>query len=233
MNILSLENLLRIRKASAYLQDILTDTHEINKNINKLLNQIYIVDFKKEFKCGHLFISYEFFINCILKLLCDYKNIRYSGNSIVLYAKLVDYLQLNIKHEFFNYIVDLYIFDENVLYDKIYPCNAINLCILDKFSKENDINNETFRYIFDINNDICNEIKILNSKYISQNLLNRCKNIVSLDISNNRKITNVNHLEFLDELNVYGFCGINKKYLSEFCVMHLNKINNSKKIYLL
>ncbi len=199
--ITNIDNLLKIYGASEHLRCILDDSdNNVTTEISKLLQKSY--ELLNSNANTNTNISYETFIVYLLNLIDNHKNIKYTSENILQYVTLVDYFILDIQDDFFNYILDKYIFTYNMFYDKLYQYNIINYYILDKFSKKNNIKNETFEYIFDINKNMCNEITTLYSQNIKQNVLNKCTYIIKLNINNNMHINSVNHLQMLVELDV-------------------------------
>ncbi len=220
------ENLLKIYNSSEHLLDLLKDENSfhIEYEIDKLCRQAH--------ELLNLNISYKFFIEYLLNLIDDYINIDYTEENIRQYVILSDYFQLKIQDDFFDYIISKYIFKRNVYYNKLYTYNPINYYILDKFSKENCISNLTFKYIFKTNENLCNEIKTLNSKCIEQNTLNKCINVVKLNICNNCNITTVNQLRFIEDLDISGnLCGVDQDGISWLKIVKILNMSNNNKIY--
>ncbi len=239
----NMNDYIKIYNASTYLKNILDKTINVeNKNENK--NEIKIeIEIEKILNLTHkllnLNISYNIFIEYILKLLDDYESIEYNEENILTFVTLVDYFMFEyITDIFFDFVVYKYIFKKRIFYDKLHKYNAINYCILDKFKNDdnnteninigseintsylfiihkNNISNEIFKYIFEINENICNEIYELQSRHIEQNLLNKCKHIIKLNICDNIKIFNINHLQKLEELDISGICEVNQKGINQ------------------
>ncbi len=229
--ILNMFDLLKIQKSSIYLQNILEDEENIEKNIGEKINVLL----KQSHEQLKLNITYEIFIEYLLNLINNYVNTQYTEENILQYIILSDYFQLNIQDEFFNFVIDKYIFKQNIFYNELYLYNPINYYILDKFSKTNDIDNNTFKYIFEINENICCEIKILNTQCIEQNLLNKCVNIVDLNIFNNSHVNDVNHLQQLEKLNIScGYlntgCGVDQNGISKLLFVKVLNVWNNRKI---
>ncbi len=193
-NIIKLYNLLKIYNASTYLQNILDDSNNVEYDVTSLIKYTY--------ELLNLNITYEQYIKYLLNLINDYKNKnnKYTNENILQYVILADFFQLNICDEFFGYILNEFICKQK-FYDKLYSYNPINYCILEKLKQNNDISVNTLEYIFKINENICNEIMELNSCNITQELLNKCKNIKKLDVCFNYNIFNVNHLKQLEDLD--------------------------------
>ena len=215
-----MQNLLKIYQKSIYLQNLLTDVNQNNfaENLIEL--------FKKIFDILNLDISYELFIQYLLDLTHNYKNIFFTNQNIYQYIVLANYFQFDITNDLFNHIVVEYIFKQNIFYNKLFTCNEINQCILNKFEK-NKINDNAIQYVFKINKNICNEIKILDASYITQNTLNKCKNVTELYIECNDDIGQVNNLQQLQKL-----CIINK--IKDFGIYNygISQTFNIKKLYL-
>jgi len=211
---------LHIYKFSKYLQNTLNFNYSENDCI-VLLQQTHIN--------LNLNITYEQYIEYLLNLTNDYRNIRYTAKNILQYVKLVDYFILDIHYRFFDYIVVDHIFRYNMFYDKLYLHNTVNSFILNKFSEDNDIDNNTFKYIFEINENICKEIKTLYSKHINQNLLNKCCNITYLNVCSNYNITDLNNLQLLDNLNICD-CSVNQNGISQLLFVKTLNANDNNKI---
>jgi len=225
-----MDNLLLIYKKSEYLKILLGDF----ENIKDIENEI-IVLFKQAYEQlnldFNLKITYEQYIEYLINLTTNYKKIKYTKNNILQYMILSDYFQLDNQHNFFNYIVDIYIFKQNIFYNKLYSYNPINYYILHKFGKEYSyINNNTFLYIFKINKNICDEITTLYSQHIEQNLLNMCNNIINLYICYNEKITDVNHLQQLEKLDISGQCGVDQNGILQLKFIKFLNIGYNDKI---
>ena len=196
--------LLKIYDNSIYLQNLLDNSDEVNDEI-----------FEQIFNLLNLNITNEKCIEYLLNLIDNYKTIKYIEENIYYYIVLSDYFQLNIQDEFFIFVLNDFILNKKIFYNKLHSYQPFNYYILDKFSKENYITNETFAYIFEINKNISNEIKKLFSSNIEQKLLYKCNFIVDLNICNNDKINNVNHLKLLETLDISDRCGVNQHGISK------------------
>ncbi len=220
--------LLKIHKQSTYTQNILEDSLDLKKDINDVCKQAY------ELLNVNLDITYDMFIQYLLNL--TYHNRYYvmcMNNNILQYVILSDYFQLDIQNEFFNYIVDEFIFKYNVFYAKLYLYNQIDYYILDKIDKTNNINNTTFSYIFKINKNICKEITTFCSKHIKQKLLDKCVNITDLNICENNNINNVDCLHSLMNFDTtkYAITNLfNIKYVFQLGSINIQKSNVNDKI---
>ncbi len=218
-----MDNLLKIYEHSEHLQTIL-EPNDVEKNINDIL--------KQEFNILNLNITYEKYIEYLLNLTNDdndYNKIQFTEENIAQHCTLYDYFLFNNQYDFLDFVFDTHISKQHIFYDKLYLNQPFNNFILLKISKENDVDNETFKYIFETNENICNEIITLCSEHIEQNLLNRCLNITDLNICNNKKITNVNHLKFLINLNISWECGVDQKGILQLkFIKKLNACDNNK-----
>ena len=214
-----MNNLLKIYDNSTYLQNLLNNSDEVSNEI-----------FEQIFNLLNLNITNEKCIEYLLNLIDNYKTIKYTEENIYYYIVLSDYFQLNIQDEFFIFVLNNFVLNKNIFYNKLYLYQPFNYYILDKFSKENYITNETFAYIFEINKNICNEIKKLHSTYIEQNLLDKCIFIINLNICDNDKITNINHLKLLKTLDISGLRNtVNQNGISELLfVKNLKCYSNDK-----
>ncbi len=233
-----MNELSQIYNASTYLQNILDCSINNNKKIsNEEINNL--LEETHKLLNSDLKISYEQYIEYLLNLTNNYINIQYTTKNIKQYIVLSDYFQLNIQDKFFNYILDKYISIQKNLYKKIYLYNPFNYYILYEFGNNKyDLTNSAFMYIFETNKNICNEISTLCSENINQESLNKCTNIISLNICSNKYVTNVNHLQQLVKLNVSAFeyyplgmvsiyCGVNQNGISQLSyVKFLNVFNN-------
>jgi len=199
--------LLQIHKSSTYmqniLQNILNDSNDTNEEeINNLLIQTYELLNSDKNSNLKLNINYDQYIEYLINLTNDYLKIEYTKENILQYIILADYFQLKIQDDFFVYILNNYVIKINKFYNKLYLYQPFNYYILNEFGKENNINNNTFKYIFKINKNMCNEITTLHSRHIKQYYLDKCINIVNLNISKNWQINNVNRLQKLEKLNI-------------------------------
>ncbi len=220
------ENLLKIYSESKYLQYMLEDNDindiEDTENIENLCKQAHTL--------LNLNISYDTFIRYLINLANEYKYIPFNEINILQHVILSDYFQLD---EQLNFIIEHYVFNLNVFYDKLYVYKPFNYYILNKFSKKNNISNATFKYIFNINKDICKKIKTLCSENIDNCSLKLCVNLIDLDISNNLKIDNVNYLnnfKLLENLNVSENCGVNQYGIYQLLFIKNLDINSNCKI---
>ncbi len=226
-----MDNLLKIYNASTYLQNLLEDEKSDNfvSTINGLLQQSYkLLNLNLN---SYSYLSYIDYIEYLLNLVNNYKNIKFTENNVKQYIVLSDYFQLTIQDEFFNTVLNNYILQQNIFYDKLYVYQPFNYYILDKFSKKNNINNKTFMYIFEINENICYEIKKLYSVYIEQKTLDKCVNIVDLDICNNSHIKDINCLQFLETVNISGyFSNLPQRGISQLLFVKNLNVSNNKNI---
>ncbi len=235
-----MDNLLKIYDSSLYLQNILED---INKNENKdenenenkdenenEINNLLIKTFELLNLNFNLNLEHDKCIIYLLNLIDNYRKISYDNNNILQYVILSDYFMLNNQYIFLDYIINKFIFNAKIFYDKLHLQNSINYCILDRFSKTLNIPNSTFKYIFKVNKNICNEIKILSSTYIKQSILNECTNIIELNIEDNKNVISVNHLKFLEKLDISGTCAVNQTGITELCLIKILDASNNYNI---
>jgi len=173
-----------LREESEYIKNLLED--DMNTNVEEILKTAY--DLLK------LSITYKEFKNILLNISKIYKNIEYTEKNIMIYITIVDYFMLNKQDEIFNYIIEKYIIEENKYYEKLNVYNSIDYYLTKKLGTENEINSKTIEYIININSKITE----LCSKTITQKTLNKCKLLVKLNINNNNKIKDVNHLDKLE-----------------------------------
>ena len=219
------DNLLKIYKHSEHLQTIL-DEEDVEKNISDIL--------KQEYNMLNLNITYEKYIEYLLNLTNNdddddddnnYNNIQFTEENIAQHCTLYDYFLFNNQRDFLDFVFDTHISKQHIFYDKLYLNQPFHNFLLLKISKKNDINNETFKYIFETDKTICNEITILYSEHIEQKLLNNCINITCLNICDNEKITDVNHFKLLVDLNISWDCGVDQKGIEQ--LLNIKKLNAS------
>ncbi len=213
-----MNNLLKICVASTYLQNMLEDSDKNESNISNLLIKTH--------ELLKLNITYEQSIKYLINLINNYKNITFTNENILSYVILSDYFMLNVQNSFFEYIIKKYILHLNKFYNELYTYNPINYYLIDIIGKYN-VRNEIFKNIFEINKDICNLIISIKSNNVEQQILNKCTNIVKLNINGNTKITDVNNLQKLEELDISCGCDVNQKgILNLKYVKKLNACNN-------
>ena len=203
-----------LKEESEYVKIQLED--DVNTDVENILKIAY--DILK------LSINYEEYKNILINITKNYKDIEYTEKNIITYITIVDYFMLNKQEEIFNHIIEKYIIEENKYYEKLNMYNSIDYYIRKKLGTENEINSKTLEYIININN----EITELCSCLITQETLNKCKSLVKLNITDNKNIKNVNHLNKLEVLNISGmYCGVNQKGIKNLkLVKNLNAYNN-------
>ncbi len=212
---------------SEYIKNMLED--EINKddiysNIEQILKDAY------NLLQISLTMSYEEYKNCLINISKNYKDINYTKENILTYITLVEYFMLNIQDDFFNYIVDEYIINNNKYYELLYTRNSINYYLFKKIGEKNEISNKTFKYLMYTNKQLPNEITKLYSQTITQCVLNKFKFITSLDVNDNKNITNLNCHSKLKELNISGYDSNVEQYgiTNLKSIKILNLCNNTK-----
>ena len=223
-------NLIKIYKSSEHLQTILFDL-DLENNITNSINAINEL-LRQSMLMLNLNVEYDEFINYLVNLLDIPANINFTEENVLIYVKLYDYFMLKTPFDLIDdFVVNDFILNKNMFYDKLYVYEPINKYILNKLSKQNFVKNETFEYIFNINKNLCNDITTLYSPCIKQKLLDKCLFITSLNINGNNNIFNINHLQnTLVELDISRCC-----HISHYGILQLSKLNklnvcNNKKI---
>ncbi len=191
-----------LKEESEYVKIQLED--DANTDVEEILKTAYDILV--------LPMTYEEYTNILLNITKSYKDIEYTEKNIITYITIVDYFMLNKQEEIFNYIIEKYIIGENKYYEKLNMYNSIDYYLRKKLGIVNEINNETLKYIININN----EITELYSETITQETLNKCTSLVKLNITNNKNIKNVNYLAKLETLDISGsICRVTQKGLNE------------------
>jgi len=207
-----------LKEESEYVKIQLED--DVNTDVENILKTAYDILV--------LPMMYEEYKNILLNITKSYKDIEYTEKNIITYITIVDYFMLNKQEEIFNYIIEKYIIGENKYYDKLNMYNSIDYYIRKKLGTKNEINSKTLEYIININNNITE----LYSKTVTQKILNKCTSLVKLNINNNVNITNVNHLDKLEELDIssnLGHCGVNQEGIKKLkLIKNLNTCSNDK-----
>ena len=156
--------LLKIYNNSEYLQNILNDNNNGNINDHIINDSILLVYNLLNLNNK---ISYDELINKLIELINNYLDIKYNKENIIIYLTLYEYfLIIDKEDKFYYYIVSEFIIDNNLYYKELYQFNSINYYLLEILSKTNDIKNETLEYLFNINNNLYNEIINLYSSNI-------------------------------------------------------------------
>ena len=219
-------NLIKIYKSSEHLQTILSDLDLENNIINSInaINELL----KQSMLMLNLNIKYNIFINYLVNLLDIPANINFTEENVLIYVTLYDYFMLKTPFDLIDdFVVNDFILNKIMFYDKLYVYEPINKYILNKLSKQNFVKNETFEYIFNINKNLCNDITTLYSTYIKQKLLDKCLFITSLNINGNNNIFNINHLQnTLIELDISKCDKIYNNGISK--LLKLERLNLSR-----
>jgi len=220
---------------------------ELKKFTKYVDTEKYYHVFHDELNYVNYTINFEENITNLLCLIDRYKTIDYDKYNIEYYIELSSYFMLSNDIEFQEYVVEKFIFEKNIFYNELCKYNLICSIIENKIGKKNNITNETFKYINNINNlnnsDMFKNITKLYSTCIEQDVLNTFENLEILDINSNKNIYDLNKFEKLKELNISNFCSVRQSginNLKNIEILHManngyiknfNNLNNIKKIY--
>ncbi len=218
----------KLRIESEYIKNMLED--EINKdniygNIEQILKDAY------DLLQISLTMSYEEYKDCLINISKNYKDINYTEENILTYITLVEYFMLNIQDDFFNYIVDEYIINNNKYYKLLYTRYSINYYLIKKIGEKNEISDRTFKYLLYTNKQLPNEITKLYSQTITQCVLNKFTNVTNLNINYNENITYLNHFKNLKELDISGcHCAVEQYGITKLKSIKILNLHDNLKI---
>ncbi len=219
--------------------DLCEESLYIKNIINSDTNKDEIIDINEILKTTYetlkISIPYEEYINFLTNVSKNYKTIKFTKENINIYVLLVDCFMFDNKDKILNYICETYAMYGDCYghryYEQLCTHNFINEIILKKIEKEPLISNNCLKYIMQTNPQICNKITKLHSKFINQELLNKCMFITDLDLRDNIYVTSVNHLNNLEKLNISwntglnpngtAICGVNQEGISKLTTVKI------------